>query len=489
MSLRFRWTLAAIAVVGAGIRLFRLDHFSYGLDEILQAYWIHGSWTFFWKSLRFDAFHPPLDYLVGRLVETLDPADAVRKLPSVTWGVGTLAAFGILIARRAGENAGLCAATLLAFAPFHVRYSQELRPYSLSLLLLCLSLLTLDRWLENPAWLRLVAVFLACLATAYALYTAALVLAIAAAALLIEDSFSCLPTRRRAARRFLRASPLFVFLLWLSYLPWWPVFVEASRRPAMAARTPLSISRAGRILSFMAFAPDDGYPLGPAGLFFLLLGAVGAGIALSKRGLRFLLAWGVGGLVAIEVLGQLHPHFDFSRRYLPAAPAITALAALPLALLIARPTARLLGALMLCAVLVLDARSLRTYFRQGRADWRTLADYLRREAKPTEKIFTENQYASLCTAFYLEGPTWLEQVLSGGKPTWDFPCLEGEIVRLNWSWTPGTRGWLVLAGEPVHEGLRRWSQAFPVVSFPAAEGAVLHRLDPELRDRALASAR
>jgi hypothetical protein len=144
---------------------------------------------------------------------------------------------------------------------------------------------------------------------------------------------------------------------------------------------------------------------------------------------------------------------------------------------------------MLCAVLVLDARSLRTYFRQGRADWRTLADYLRREAKPTEKIFTENQYASLCTAFYLEGPAWLEQVLNGGKPTWDFPCLEGEIVRLNWSWTPGTRGWLVLAGEPAHEGLRRWSQGFPVVSFPAAEGAVLHRLDPELRDRALASAR
>jgi mannosyltransferase len=488
VSRRFRLTLLCLALAAAALRLYRLDHFSYGLDEILQAYWINGTWQFLWRSLDFDAFHPPLDYIVGRLLETFGPADAVRKLPAVLWGAGTVVAFGALLRRRAGETAGLVGAALLAFAPFHVRYSQELRPYSLALLLLCLSLLALDRFLEAPTLPRLCALYLACLATAYTLYTAAFVLALAAAALLIEDAFAPDPGRRRASLRFLAWSPAFVFALWLAYLPWWPVLLKASQRPAMAARPPLSLARADRILSYFAFAPNDGFPLGPSGYFFLALAAAGAWISVSRRGLRFLTAWGPGGFAAIEILGQLHPHFDVSRRFLPAAPGMTALAALPLAALLARPVTRQAGALLLAAVLVFDAKSLRVYFREGRADWRVLADYLRREAAPSERVFTENQYAQLCTAFYLAGPRWLYQVVEKvGTPARDVPNLEGQIERLHWAWKPGARAWLVLAGEPQAPPLRRWAQIFPRVAFPPSEGAQLHRLDPELRARALGS--
>ncbi|HEY6146052.1 MAG TPA: glycosyltransferase family 39 protein, partial [Thermoanaerobaculia bacterium] len=148
------------------MRLFRLDHFSYGLDEILQGYWIQGSWDFFWRSLRFDAVHPPLDYLVARLVETVHPADWVRKLPDVIWGTLTVPVLALLVGRRAGRAAGLAAALLLAAAPFHVRYSQEFRPYALSLFLLTLAILLLDRYLERPSSARLALLFAASLATA-----------------------------------------------------------------------------------------------------------------------------------------------------------------------------------------------------------------------------------------------------------------------------------------------------------------------------------
>jgi uncharacterized membrane protein len=213
-------TAAVLLVVAAAVRLFRLDHFSYGLDEILQAYWISGDWPFFWKSVRFDAVHPPLDYLIARVFEPLGPADWTRKLPAVLWGLGTVAALGHLLARRAGSGAGWTAAILLAFAPFHVRYSQEFRPYSLGLFLLALSLLCLDRYLERPGAGRLALLWLACLGTAYALYLAAVVLAIAAAAMLADDSFSADSGRRRAARRFLMWSPLFLAALFVAYLPW-----------------------------------------------------------------------------------------------------------------------------------------------------------------------------------------------------------------------------------------------------------------------------
>ena len=71
MPPRRRVLFAAILAAGAAVRLYRLDHFSYNLDEILQTYWIHGSWSFLWQALTFDAFHPPLDYVLGRVLDDL----------------------------------------------------------------------------------------------------------------------------------------------------------------------------------------------------------------------------------------------------------------------------------------------------------------------------------------------------------------------------------------------------------------------------------
>ena len=205
--------------------------------------------------------------------------------------------------------------------------------------------------------------------------------------------------------------------------------------------------------------------------------AGGLWFALAARSLRVFAVWGIGGLVLIEILGRMHPHFDVSRRFLPAGLGLTALAALALAALIVHPAGRLAGAALLTAVLVLDARSLRIYFREGRADWRPLGEHLRRETGPTDRIFTENQYAQLCTAFYVVGPGWLSEAMEGIPQNRSIVSLDGDGSRLGFSWRPGTRGWLVLAGVPESPSLRRWARNFPSVSFPTAGGAVVHRLD------------
>jgi len=183
----------------------------------------------------------------------------------------------------------------------------------------------------------------------------------------------------------------------------------------------------------------------------------------------------------IEVLLRFHPYWDVARIYLPAGIALLALVALPLASLLERRRTKWIGAALLALVFLFDARGLLAYFREGRADWRPLGRFLK--ARPrSERIFTENQYSELCVAFYVEGPEWLYRRGRLGRDVWS---LDGEIVRLTWSWKPGTNAWLVLAGEPEHESLRRWAAAFPSFPFPAAERAVLHRLDPALRDAVL----
>ncbi|MEP6800720.1 MAG: glycosyltransferase family 39 protein [Acidobacteriota bacterium] len=483
------WTLAlgAATLIGLALRLFRLDHFSYGLDEILQVYWIKGSWAFLWKSIRFDAVHPPLDYVIGRALEPLHPADWARKLTDVLWGTATIPAIGLLLRRRAGESAGAIAALLLALAPFHVRYSQELRPYALALFLLSLALLSLDRYLERPGLTRIVVLYAASLATAYALYFAAVVLALAAFAMLAEDALGADPSRRSAARRFLLTSPLFCAALAAAYLPWWPVVLEASRRPPIAARAPVTLARADRVFSFFLFAPDGGHPLQTPGTLYLLVVLFGAVVAAARDRLRFLLAWAFGGIAVIEILGQIHPHYDAVRRFLPGGLGLIPLAAVALGGLWERKRWRLVALLVAFGIAAGDLRSLGTYFREGRADWRTLGRAVR-ALPPGEPVFTENPYSQLCTAFYGVGERWLYEQMTRGTAKIGRPILnlEGEIPRLTWSWAPGTRAWLVLAGNPVHPALRAWAGQFPTTSYPAAERAVLVRLEPALREQALA---
>jgi hypothetical protein len=194
--------------------------------------------------------------------------------------------------------------------------------------------------------------------------------------------------------------------------------------------------------------------------------------------------WSIAGLVAIEMLGRLHPHWYVSRRYLPAGLAFPPLAALPIAALASKPRLRAVAGLVLAVVLVFDLRSLAVYFRDGRADWRTLADYLRRESPSRERVFTENAYTQLCTAYYLVGPKW---IFEEGKRGREVLNLDGEVRRLTWSWRPGERAWLVAAGPGMpYPDLRRWAKRFPTLHFPKAEGSKLARLDPDRRDAAFA---
>ena len=321
--------------------------------------------------------------------------------------------------------------------------------------------------------------FLACLATAYALYLAALVLGVAALGLLLDEAFSEDADRRRAARRFLAWSPLFLFALYVAYLPWMPVVLEAARRPPFWEKPPLTFERLTRFLSFFSFAPNDGQPLGRKGPLYVALVALGLALSVRSRATRFLAVWLLAGCAAIEVLEQIHPHWYVTRHFLAAGLVFPALAAVALVYLFRRQKTRLLAAALVALVLFFDVRSLAVYYREGRPDWRTLGRALRERPK-SERIFTENWYTALCVAFYTVGPEFL---VKRGHTSPEVLSLDGEAIRLAWSWPPGTTAWLVLGGSPESEELRKWSSFFPAESFPKAEDATLLRLDPSLWGR------
>ena len=133
--------LAAILLIAAGLRLYRLAAESLWFDETYSV-------AFAQRSLRdFSPFRlegPPftdrnLYHLLLHFWLTLGRGDFFVRLLSATLGAGCILVIHSLATELFDAKAALWSALLLAISPFHVWYSQEVRMYILVSLLTLLS--------------------------------------------------------------------------------------------------------------------------------------------------------------------------------------------------------------------------------------------------------------------------------------------------------------------------------------------------------------
>jgi hypothetical protein len=462
------WTL--IGAVALAIRLAALDRFSYWLDEMQDVFTIRAPWPKMLHALKVQLFNPPLDYVLQKTFDMLGPSDAARRVLPAIWGTGCVVVFGLLVSRRASLRVGLVTALCLAFAPFHVHYSQEVRPYSLGLFLVALTLLLIDRYLDNPSLSRLVSVLFGAIAVAYTMYLAALVLLVAGASLVLEDALTASASRKQAAQRLLQWSPILIVIIAVGYLPWLPSFWRILGAPPFTPPPAFEIKRVARLFSYFGFGFHDWYPLGRPGALFIALVAGGALLATRKYRLRFLLVWAVIGSALIEALEERHGAWDSIFHFLPAGIALTALATLPIGWMAERRPRAWLAPVAIAIVLFLDARALAFYFQRGRPDWRPVGAFLRGRPR-TEPILTAGQYTQLCVGYYVNGPDWMCCSGPGSRPISDVgPPASG----LTGSLPSSGSAWLVA---PVGATLKpiSFSGETPVTLFPTADGGVLVR--------------
>ncbi len=149
-----RWfILAAILLVAAFLRFFRLGHQSLWIDEILTI----GSYTSppapipYWKKLLWD-MHGPLYSLLMHFWSMVNGSEAWLRTPSAAAGVVSVLFIYRWIRKIGSESSALAAAMILAFNPFHIYYSQELRFYSFLTMFLLLSMIAFARFEEKPSW-------------------------------------------------------------------------------------------------------------------------------------------------------------------------------------------------------------------------------------------------------------------------------------------------------------------------------------------------
>jgi 4-amino-4-deoxy-L-arabinose transferase-like glycosyltransferase len=270
----FAW-LAAVTLLAAALRWFRIDAQSLWYDEGISAHQLTRSFGEILRATALDT-HPPLYYWTLKAwAETVGASELGLRSLSAVCGVLSVVLTWLLGRRLFGPLVATLAAVLLAVAPLAVYYSQEVRMYAqvttLGLLAVFAYAATLRRTVpgKNSAktgWYMLYT--LAAVATLYTQY-------LGAAFLIAVNLHSLFWWQQRGGKDWLRwfaanAAAAVVFV------PWLPTFIDQQTHA-------LNVS-----------------PRTPSGLMLQTLDAYGGGLAQGD-----VFVWTGSALLGLAVVGLL----------------------------------------------------------------------------------------------------------------------------------------------------------------------------------------
>ena len=143
--------VAALTVLAAAIRFYRLGHQGFWYDEGISAHLVSYPLGQMFGLIPQSESTPPLYYCIAWVwVRVFGDTEAGLRSLSAVAGVATVPFVYGAAKRLVSVRAGLIAAALAACNPLLVWYSQEARAYALLVLLCAVSLLAFSYLLEHP---------------------------------------------------------------------------------------------------------------------------------------------------------------------------------------------------------------------------------------------------------------------------------------------------------------------------------------------------
>jgi len=463
----FSQALLGVLLLALVLRVCNLGCFSLWLDEVFQVQRSHGSLAEAWFPTSVDV-HPPLSALVMTFGYRLGLSDTAQRLVPV--GLGGLSIL-LLVAwarRRFGDVVALTVGSLAALSPFHLRYSQELRPYPYLLFFVVLSLVVVDRAVEHGR----VGWAVPCgLVFAGGLYSHALFPLVAApivaSALLLD---------RQARKKACITVPLAAGIGLALFLPWLPQLL----RTAAAAGEPSAQSWTWRALArrwqFLTVGGWEGADLTWGGAVLLVLALLGVvrALRLRRRGGFEVIVGAAVGLVGVELLFQFAwQRWSVGRYSIIGWPFLVVLVALGVEWVV-QYRIRVLGVATALALLGFHAGGLWEYATRGREQWERMVDVLREVHRPGEPVLTENLFCQYPIEYYLRGPGSNRD--PGAARIMVLP-LDRDLDRLLDLWPLDRSCLLVRGGTPHSPRIRRIASYSPMIAG-YSQSQWLYRLPP-----------
>lgn len=171
-----KYLLGLVILAAFDVRIFNLGENSLWFDEAI--YFKTSLEDPFWGSLRRSNSSPPFLPLLYSASGTLLQDSFWARFPPMIFGVGAVAVVATL---------SLPAGLLMALSPTQIQYSQEVREYSLSVLVSALIILSLSNLLKAPSGRNLIFFSIALIFAPFTAYGACLMASSALIALAILD--------------------------------------------------------------------------------------------------------------------------------------------------------------------------------------------------------------------------------------------------------------------------------------------------------------
>ncbi|MFA5975527.1 MAG: glycosyltransferase family 39 protein [Elusimicrobiota bacterium] len=132
--------------IGTFLRFHALDRQSLWDDEMSTLQTISTPRSELIHRFQTYEIHPPLYFFQMKLWQKAGARSLVNfRANSACWGTLSLLLIFLLGRRYGGPWAGLWASAYAAFSPYHLSYSQEIRPYALAIVIALAALLVLEQ--------------------------------------------------------------------------------------------------------------------------------------------------------------------------------------------------------------------------------------------------------------------------------------------------------------------------------------------------------
>jgi uncharacterized membrane protein len=148
LSRRSFFLVAALLVltVGAALRIYHLGGRSLWFDEALTANTSRSTLTHMLDAIRSRGSAPVVHPFILYLVEKVGRSPVAVRTPSVLASLLAIFVMLAMIRTKVSRNAALFSASILAVSASQIRYAQEVREYSLAVLLAASLIYCLLRW-------------------------------------------------------------------------------------------------------------------------------------------------------------------------------------------------------------------------------------------------------------------------------------------------------------------------------------------------------
>ncbi len=149
---KIKMTLIAIIAMAGLIRFFRLGHQSLWVDELLtRGAYQTPEGVSYWEKILWDV-HGPLYSLILYFWTMISDSEWWLRIPGAVAGVVSVYLIFKWINLYRSKTVALAGALIMAFNPYHLYYSQELRFYSLVIMMTLISLCLLKRFVDQPSY-------------------------------------------------------------------------------------------------------------------------------------------------------------------------------------------------------------------------------------------------------------------------------------------------------------------------------------------------